>query len=463
MIFRLFVFSFFVLILTTKIFADNDSCFSISKIEIEGNKITHNKIIFRELVFKVGDTLNFKNYEFLKNKSSENLMNIAAFNFVSITESVNDNKIEVLIKVTERWYIWPIPVFDLADRNFNTWWKTKDFNRINYGVDLAIYNFRGRSETLNLLFSLGYDEKYGFIYKIPYITKKQKIGLIISGNYLRSHEVAMKDSNNKVVFFSSHNSYPKQNYNTSIGFSYRNNIHNTHLLQFGIENYLISDTLLNRNKDYSVNNQNKLSYFTINYQFKNDYRNYKPYPLTGHYFDFEIIKYGLNFSKNNKNVDFIRFKSTYRKYFKLNQNFYFASGITAMINSELPYYIQSGLGYIRDYVRGYEHYVISGQGFALIKNNLKYTIIPQRIAKIKYIKTDKFNTVPYAFYLNLYADAAYVYNKEDDLYNSMVNKSLFGFGFGIDFVTYYDKVFRLEYSINKSGEKGIFIHFMTSI
>jgi len=40
---------------------------------------------------------------------------------------------------------------------------------------------------------------------------------------------------------------------------------------------------------------------------------------------------------------------------------------------------------------------------------------------------------------------------------------MIGFGAGIDFVTYYDKVLRVEYSINRMGEKGLFIHFMTSI
>lgn len=459
---RFLLFLVFVTFIIPKMFAENDSNFYISKIIIEGNKITHNKIILRELTFKAGDTIKIENYETEKKKSADNLMNISIFNFVSITESISSNEISILIKVTERWYIWPIPVFDLADRNFNTWWKTKDFDRVNYGVDLAIYNFRGRSETLDLLLSLGYDEKYGIIYKIPYINKKQKIGLVFSTNFIRSHEVALKDSNNKVVFYKNNDFYPKQSLSSSIGLTYRNNIHNTHSIQFGIENYKFSDSLLQKNENYTVDNQNKLNYFTLYYQFKNDYRNYKPYPLQGHYFDIEITKYGL-FSIYNKSTDFVSFKSTFRKYFKINEKLYFASGLTGMINSKLPYYIQNGLGYVRDYVRGYEYYVINGQGFTLIKNNLKYAIVSQKIAKIKAIKTEKFNTIPFAFYLNLYADAAYVYKPNEDKYNSLVNKPLIGFGLGLDFVTYYDKVLRLEYSINKSGEKGVFIHFMTSI
>ena len=450
------------LITTQCAVAENDSIFVISKINLSGNKITHDNIVFRELTFKIGDTITLSSYEKLKTKSSENLMNISVFNFVTITETIDNKNITVTIQLTERWYIWPIPVFDLADRNFNTWWKTKDFNRVNYGVDLAIFNFRGRNETLDLLLSLGFDEKYGFIYKIPYINKKQTLGLIISGNYIQSHEIALKDSNNKVVFYKNNESYPKKTINSSIGITYRRNIHNVHTFQFGFEKYMFNDILMQLNPEYSIDNLNETNYFTLYYQFKNDFRDYKPYPLKGHYFDMDFNKFGLGLFSDEV-ADFISFKTNYRKYFQISPKFYLASGITAMVNSKFPYFVQNGLGYIRDYARGYEHYVISGQGFGLIKNNLKYAILPQRVSKIHVIKTEKFNTIPYAFYVNLYADAAYVYNEKDNNYNSLVNKLLLGFGAGIDFVTYYDKVLRVEYSINRMGENGLFIHFMTSI
>jgi hypothetical protein len=38
-----------------------------------------------------------------------------------------------------------------------------------------------------------------------------------------------------------------------------------------------------------------------------------------------------------------------------------------------------------------------------------------------------------------------------------------GGGAGIDLVTYYDRLLRVEYSINRMGETGLFIHFMASI
>jgi hypothetical protein len=453
---------FLLILLAFHGLASDDSLIVVKNISITGNKITKNYIIFRELVFKIGDTLSPAILDQKIKKSNENLMNISLFNFVTINPTIIDNKANINITVTERWYIWPIPQFDLADRNFNTWWKTQDFRRVNYGVDLTIYNFRGRNETVNFLLSLGYDEKYGISYKIPYINKKQTLGLIFSGNYMRNHEVAVNTIDNTIVFFKDNNKYPKQSISFGGGITYRRNIHNSHILQLSYENYTFSDTLIKLNPNYSTLQQNSSKYFSFYYQYKNDYRDYKPYPLQGHYFDIEINKSGIGIL-NEEKTNFFSIKSTYRKFWKISPRFYDAIGFTGSTTPDYPYYVQNGLGFGRDFVRGYEYYVISGQGFGLLKTNLKYALLTQRVSKINFIKTDKFNTIPYSFYVNLFADAAYVYKKNDDFNNSLVNNLLIGMGIGIDFVTYYDKVLRVEYSVNKKGDSGLFIHFMTSI
>ena len=57
----------------------------------------------------------------------------------------------------------------------------------------------------------------------------------------------------------------------------------------------------------------------------------------------------------------------------------------------------------------------------------------------------------------------YVSNETHINDHSMQNAFLFGTGIGLDFVTYYDKIIRIEYSFNKSWEKGIFVSFITAI
>jgi len=125
--------------------------------------------------------------------------------------------------------------------------------------------------------------------------------------------------------------------------------------------------------------------------------------------------------------------------------------------------MERGLGYGNDYVRSYEYYVVSGQSFALLKTNLKFELVPTKVKKFNFIPAKKFNKLYYSIYLNLLGDAAYVFDKHAMPDNKLSNTALMGTGLGLDFVTYYDKVFRFEYSINKMGECGFFIHFVSPI
>ena len=115
----------------------------VNDIIIIGNKKTKPSIILRELTFSKNEYV----YEIdsILLKCKENLSNTSLFNFVEINYIKQDsNSILVYINVTERWYLWPMPVFELADRNFNEWAEKKDFSRTNYGIYVRQDNFRGR-------------------------------------------------------------------------------------------------------------------------------------------------------------------------------------------------------------------------------------------------------------------------------------------------------------------------------
>jgi outer membrane protein assembly factor BamA len=74
---------------------------------------------------------------------------------------------------------------------------------------------------------------------------------------------------------------------------------------------------------------------------------------------------------------------------------------------------------------------------------------------------EQFNKVHYAVYMNVFADAGYVNNEFPDPTNTMLNNWQFSAGVGLDFVTYYDQVFRIDYAINRYGEHGFFFHIET--
>jgi hypothetical protein len=66
-------------------------------------------------------------------------------------------------------------------------------------------------------------------------------------------------------------------------------------------------------------------------------------------------------------------------------------------------------------------------------------------------KFKKFSKVHFALYWNNYLDAGFVVN-ENEKTNDLTNRLLIGAGSGFNWVTYYDVVFRTEYSVNQFGE-----------
>lgn len=218
------------------------------------------------------------------------------------------------------------------------------------------------------------------------------------------------------------------------------------------------------NPDYMFGTANQNEFLSFYYQYQMDYRDYRQYPLTGYYFDAQLDKRGLGVF-NDPSVNTLSLKANFRKYFNLKGRFYYTGGFTGKISPfyDQPYYYMEGLGYGRDYVRGYEYYVIDGEHFAILKNNLKFELLPMRVLSLNFIPTDKFSELYYAFYLNLFTDIGYAVDNRNIPTNPLANEFLVGYGIGLDFVTYYDFVIRFEYSFNNNGESGFFIHFMPSI
>jgi len=128
-----------------------------------------------------------------------------------------------------------------------------------------------------------------------------------------------------------------------------------------------------------------------------------------------------------------------------------------------PYFLTTGFGFNSMNIRGYELYAIDGQRLGVIKSNFKFEIIPRRVHNISWIKTEKFSKVFYALYANLFFDMGYANDKLYYKNNPLTNQLLFGTGLGIDFITYYDLVFRFEFSVNKQGETGFRIGLIAPI
>ena len=440
----------------------------VDTIKLSGNKTTKPFIIFRELTFKSGDTIPAHQLPKKLSRSRENLLNTSLFNFVTIHDSVisegNISHIHIHIRFIERWYIWPFPIFEISDRNFNAWWEKKDLNRISYGLLLVKENMRGRMETLNLLLKFGWDETYQLSYNVPYINRKQTFGAGIGTGFSQNHEVPYKTVDNKPVNIRDDNETIYKNFYSFFNISHRPSLYHKHLVQFRYDYYAFGDTLLALNPRYSFNGEVINEYLTLSYRFSSDYRDSKVYPLQGHYFEGNLTKSGFGIFRNG-DIGMLNLSGSYRKYWKLSNKFFLGTDWSGKISTsrDQPYYYQQGLGYGRNFVRGYELYVVDGQSYALSKNTLKFNILPTRVTEIGFIPTEKFSKIHYAFYLNWFIDAGYVDDFRNTEAKNLANEILLGTGLGLDLVTYYDMVFRVEFSVNREGETGFFFHVANTL
>ncbi|OYT13503.1 MAG: hypothetical protein B6I19_04755 [Bacteroidetes bacterium 4572_114] len=447
---------------------DESVRFIIDSISLTGNKQTRENIILRELVFFQNDTIPAFSLVEIIRKSRENLLNTSLFNFVTVEDSIisrgSISHIIIKINFVERWYLWPFPIFEISGRNFNSWWEEKDFSKVNYGMFFIKENCRGRMESLKLLLRLGYDEKYEVSYDIPYINEKQTFGAGLGAGWSQNHEVAYQTVDNKLVYVHNEQDYMIKNYFSYFNLTHRPNFYQHHLFQASYNFYSFADTVLNLNPDYSYNNDKTNEYFTLFYKFAVDHRDFKVYPLQGLYYDFSISKSGLGILKNG-DISMMDIAGSFRKYWELSKKIHVSTDLSGKIstNRDQPYFFQQGMGYGRNFVRGYELYVIEGQSYWLSKNTFKYSLVPTQERKIGFIKSEKFGKVHYALYINCFFDLGYVHDYNNIEYNSMSNKLLFGSGIGIDLVTYYDMVFRVEYSVNRMGETGFYVHFKDTL
>jgi outer membrane protein assembly factor BamA len=441
---------------------------TIREIIVEGNNITSNKLILRELDFRVGENVSRSEVEYKRQTSKNNLIKLSIFNFVEIEiKETPGNNLTTTVRLTERWYIWPSLYLNHTDNNFSEWWRTKDLNKLEYGVGLKINNFRGFGETLLLDYHIGNFTKYDLNYLGIYIDKAKRHSLSVSASYAAQNVVPWNIESNKLVTLRQTDKLFNET-DLSLKYIYRKRYFNTHLIEFGYSHIRIADTILKLNPYFLGLNKKDQRYFNLRYEFTRDTRDSRIYPKTGYLFVAGINKKGLGILDGE--FDNINIYMQLFNYWKLQKRLYVASGLLYSTNrtNDYAFFFQTGLGHLQ-FVRGYEYYTINGSNSLLLKSLFKFELLPVKVINLNIWpirKLYQFNKIPFEIYTNVFFDAGYVSDKFEfykQYNNTLVNKIIYSTGLGVDFITYYDIVMRFDYSFNSIGERGLFIHWKAAI
>lgn len=430
----------------------------VRNIYLSGNSITKRQIILKEMTFKVGDSLAVNRFKIEKEQTLYNILNTSLFNYVYLNYEIVDNcNVDVYVKVEERWYLWVIPLIEHTDRNISSFLQNGDWSRVNYGVSIQYNNFRGRQEQLLLRVRAGYSNHLLFAFDSPEYKNKMGWGLWIDYDYY--DQVPVYTLNDQPVYLNAGGDLIYRSLSNAAYLQLRSGLYQKHRLVINYYDHSISDTILQNNPNFLSTSQTDSEYIELEYRYTHDTRDSKYYPLKGGVREITLSQSGLGIFDSGMN--FLSGEAKVSQYSKLFGRLYGGTewtGNYTWINS-VPYFYQNGIGF-DDFMRGFEYYVMDGNSYFLAKNKLYFELISPKIIDLNVKAFSKFSKIHYAFYINAFYDMGYVSNsiEEASKYNRMLNNYLYGYGVGIDLVTFYDKAISFNYAGNKFGEHGFFIH-----
>lgn len=428
----------------------------INNINITGNNKTKNYIILRELSFTQGDTIKHENLQQKLVLAKEQIINTSLFLKVDIsTQNIGENKLDVNIQVIERWYFLPIPYFVLVDRNFNQWWTEEhhSLQRVNYGLKLIQNNVSGRNDNTYLWLINGYNHQIAARYELPFIDKKLRHGISFAASYLNQRELNYATSANDKQLFYDGNYFLRQQLRAEVSYLYRPAIKTKHSFTFRIVDEKLNDTILRLNPAYFPYGRTHITFPQITYSMQYSNADNIVYPTKGFVGDASFIKKGLGGVMNLWQATY-HAKYTIPLYNKTSLQLQ-AAGLLSLPFKQ-PFFNKQIVNYIGDFfVQGLEYYVIDGVAATINRATLRQQIFSYKIKNPVRIKT--LEEIPVRLFLKGYGNAAYVYDNAI-LPSRFNNKIITTYGVGLDIVTIYDVVLRVEYSFNQLGNHNFYLH-----
>jgi outer membrane protein assembly factor BamA len=432
----------------------------VNRIIILGNNITRDRIILRELSLKPGDTISSARIDNQLVRDRAKIYNLRLFNTVVVRYLDFDSSIgaiDLIVEVKERWYTFPQPIFELSDRNFSEWYQNynHDWKRVNYGLRLYHTNFRGRNEKVRLTTQFGFVRRFQLGYSIPNIGKTQKHGLNFEFGYNEPKNIPYFTQDHKLKYLESQTTLKRQ-LGTSVTYSYRRSFYEIHSFQLAYQNTHVADTIPKLNPNYFKDGRVMQRLASLSYSFVSEHRDVVAYPMKGYQFTFSASKTGLDLNLWETNA-------TFAKHINVGGGFNLSnfSSVYLSTPTNQPYSAYNALGYRRQFIRGYEIYVIEGPQFALNKTTFKKKIFSHSWT-LEDMPLEQFSYLPVALYFKAYFDWGYVnnYNRYDELNinTRLSNRFLMGAGAGFDLVTLYDNVFRFEYTFTREHTHGFFFN-----
>jgi len=436
---------------------------TIVDIFLRGHKRTRDGVVFREMTFGKGARIAEDDLEEEVALTYAALMNTGLFASVDISYSdslLGPRKFQIFIDIRETWYIYPVPVFSLADRNFNVWWRDENhsLDRVNLGAKLSYYNFTGRRDRFKIGYTTGYTRRYEAGYRLPYLNKAKNIGVDLNYSFSQRREQNYQTEANQQLFYQDPDQFVFKETKLDLSFNYRKRLYVTHTLRTGYRSTAIADTIANvLNPEFFGGGRSSQKFVQLEYNYKNDRRDVRNYPWNGHYFSASLVKDGLGFTGERNGLTL---GLTARKFWPLGPHLSINAGLAgkfSLIRSQQPFLENRAIGFGNNGLVGYQFYVVDGLDMAIWRFGIRRQLFKTDLDLGKLVFIDAFRYIPVrvllAFQFNQgIANAPFVGES-----NELNNTLLTGASLGLDVVLFYDMVGSLQYNRNHLGEGNLLL------
>ncbi|HRD07594.1 MAG: POTRA domain-containing protein [Saprospiraceae bacterium] len=432
----------------------------LADVEVVGLKHTRFHVVMNELDIAIGDSLDLTGLADVLQRNEQRLLSTGLFSLADINIKHWDaekGEIGLSLEVKESWYIYPAPIFELADRSFNVWWKEMncDFDRVNYGIRIDHLNLTGRKDKFKIKFQQGYTRKYELEYNFPYLKGTWGVGAVIS--YAENKELGFITSGNKVLFRRKPDeSTVLRRFRTGLTATKRASAFAFHTLRMEYQYNSVDDVVVREwNPNYYPHGDNYIQFFRLLYVFRFNHTIFPTYPEGGYAMAFEALADGLGLGNYNNLAGAAEFEA-YTQPFK---GFIVGGKIKAKWNftrNKIPYSNYQALGYGSDVLRGYELYVMDGTDFAWLKTSARLRLLDHNFNLGGTMPLKAFNVMPVRFFIKFTAETGYAADNFYAVHNPFSNRWLLGYGPGLDLLLYNNFLLSLEYNTNHVGESAFY-------
>ena len=413
----------------------------VNKILIIGNDVTKEEVILREIRTKENDTTNIITLQ----NDVLRLYNLGLFNKVEFLPlPAGDDKFNLIITVSENFYILPLPQAGFKEGDFTKFWA---------GMNLMWRNFRGMNETVNLNFGLGYEPFIYANYSNPWLGKNDHFFTNFSVGYSNTNNrnVFREDTVNSVLTKDDLQQYKLNNFNSSFTIG-------KYLTKFANVNASLGYNFLSVSENANgrtISPDGKDSYLSFTAGFNYDKRNLYNYTTSGTYADIKYYKFGIFHNQ----IDLNRVCLDLREFIPLNlfKNFSvtLASRLVTSnaIGGSMPVYLRESFGFDK-IIRGWKDNVFDGENLLGLFTELRIPVIkPFLVDGKRHIIFNKFSILRnfsyrYGMFVTAFFDVGNTYNREDNIMDVHFRN---GFGVGLNFLLPFDVVARIDLAARKQN------------